>query len=154
MAVERITASLARAQRVLLVLAVVFTALGAASVAVGGLTLSAMDETTAAEADLRRSRAAFESTTPEEVAQTIRGRAPFRTMRVRAAKVVDELSAFVVRGISTRGERQRAYVMDTKMKRLVIKSVGDQLGSYEVVDINDEGVTLQRGNERVILSKG
>jgi hypothetical protein len=88
-----------------------------------------------------------------EVTSKTTGRAPFRTTRVVKPKVVDEVAAYVLVGVSVRGETPKAYVRDTKLKKMLIKKRGESLGSYEIEDITREGLTLIRGAERVLLPK-
>jgi hypothetical protein len=88
------------------------------------------------------------------VKSRILGKAVFRTMRVRKAQVVDELSHFILKGVSVRGEVAKAYVYDTKLKQLRVKSVGDAIGSWEISDIRQEGIEVRRGNEILVLPKG
>jgi hypothetical protein len=92
--------------------------------------------------------------TLSSVKARIRGKAVFRTMRVRKAQVVDELSHFILKGVSIRGDVAKAYVYDTKLKQLRVKSVGDAIGSYEISDIKEEGIEVRRGNEILVLPKG
>jgi hypothetical protein len=82
------------------------------------------------------------------------GKAVFRTYREKKARVIDELSNFILSGSSTRDGVMRAYVRDTKLNTVAIKKIGDTLGPYEVVDITNEGLTLRRGGETVFLPKG
>jgi hypothetical protein len=90
-----------------------------------------------------------------DVEKATTGKVLFRTSASSLKeKVVDELAHFELKGISTRGGRKLAHVRDNKLKKLVTKKVGDTLGAYEIVDITDEGVTVRRGAEDVILSKG
>lgn len=81
------------------------------------------------------------------------GKAIFRSGRITQVKVVDELSFYALTGLSLRGESRRAYVRDTKQKKLLVKKVGDTIGSYEVVEIDEQGVHLIRGGDRVLLAK-
>ncbi len=92
--------------------------------------------------------------TMDQVEHITRGKALFRTSRTRKAKVVDEFSHFRLSGISTRGGVPKAYVRDTKFKKNLIKRVGDMLGPYEIVGITDEGITVRRGAEEILLPKG
>ncbi len=92
--------------------------------------------------------------TLSSVKSRIRGKAVFRTMRVRKAHVVDELSHFILKGVSVRGAVAKAYVYDTKLKQLRVKSVGDAIGSYEISDIKEESIEVRRGNEILVLPKG
>jgi hypothetical protein len=91
------------------------------------------------------------SVSEAEAADAMRGKAPFRTARMVKPKVVDESGAYALVGVSLRAGQGRAYIRDTKMKKLYIKQVGETLGSYEIDAITQEGITLARGAERVLL---
>jgi len=93
--------------------------------------------------------------TPADIENTITGKVLFRTSATTLKeKIVDELAHYELKGISTRAGQKLAHVRDNKLKKLVTKKVGDSLGAYDVINISDEGVTLRRGAETVILSKG
>ena len=88
-----------------------------------------------------------------EVSKQTRGRAPFRTGRVKKVKEFDELGSFRLIGVSSRGEVEKAYVRDLKLKKVLIKQTGDQLGSYEVADIEKQHIVLRKGSEDFVLRK-
>jgi len=93
--------------------------------------------------------------TSADIEKTITGKVLFRTSATTLKeKIVDELAHYELKGISTRAGVKLAHVRDNKLKKLVTKKVGDSLGAYDIVDITDEGVTVKRGAEKVILSKG
>ena len=93
--------------------------------------------------------------TTADIEKTTTGKVLFRTSATKLKeKIVDELAHYELKGISTRAGQKLAHVRDNKLKRLVTKKVGDSLGAYEIVDITNEGVTVRRGAETVILSKG
>ncbi len=92
--------------------------------------------------------------TKSEVASITTGRAVFRTGRIRKSKVVDELNYYQLKGTSTRGGQTRAYVRDNKRKKMLIKRVGDMIGSWEIVEIEKQRMTVQRGAEVVVVPKG
>lgn len=90
-----------------------------------------------------------------DVEKETTGKVLFRTSATSLKeKIVDELAHFELKGISTRGGKKLAHVKDNKLKKLVTKRVGESLGAYEIVDITNEGVTVRRGTETVVLSKG
>ena len=88
-----------------------------------------------------------------EVTERTRGRAPFRTGRVKVVKEIDELGSFRLIGASSRGENRKAYVRDLKQEKVVIKQVGDPLGSYEIVGIEKQELLLRKGSEDFVLRK-
>lgn len=93
--------------------------------------------------------------TGADVERATTGKMLFRTSATALReKVVDELAHYELKGVSMRKGCKQAHVRDTKLKRLVTKKVGDALGPYEVIDITDEGITVKRGAETFILSKG
>ena len=93
--------------------------------------------------------------TSADIEKTITGKVLFRTSATTLKeKIVDELAHYELKGISTRAGVKLAHVRDNKLKKLVTKKVGDSLGAYDIIDISDEGVTVRRGAEKVILSKG
>lgn len=93
--------------------------------------------------------------TAQDVRKITTGKILFRTSAlILKEKVVDELAHYELKGISLRNGVYRAFVRDNKLKKFVTKTVGESLGAYEIVDISDEGVTVKRGAETVILSKG
>jgi len=93
--------------------------------------------------------------TAQDVQKITTGKVLFRTSAlVLREKVVDELAHYELKGISVRDGVYRAFVRDNKLKKFVTKTVGESLGAYEILDITVEGVTVKRGAETVILSKG
>jgi hypothetical protein len=89
-----------------------------------------------------------------EITQLTRGKAVFRTSRARKPRVVNELSYFQLKGISTRDGLVKAYMRNRKLKKMETKRIGDMVGPFEIIGISKEGVTLRRGNEEVLLPKG
>lgn len=93
--------------------------------------------------------------TAADVEKTTTGKVLFRTSAAMIApKTVDELANYELKGISVRRGVPQAHVRDNKLKKLVTKRVGDTLGAYEIIDITGEGITVKRGAETVVLSKG
>ena len=90
----------------------------------------------------------------DQVRAAVTGKAVFRTSRAVREKVVDELGRYELKGASISGTERKAYIRDTKMKRMLVKRPGDTLGPYEVVEVNEQGVTVRRGAETLVLSKG
>lgn len=89
-----------------------------------------------------------------EVAKITMGKAIFRTGRVRKTKVVDELNYYQLKGTSTRNGQTRAYIRDNKRKKMLVKHVGDMIGSWEIIEIERQKMTVQRGAEVAIVPKG
>lgn len=98
--------------------------------------------------------AASTSLSKTQVDQIVMGKAVFRTSSREREKVVDELGRYELKGTSVRGGRYNAYIRDVKQGKMLVKAIGDTLGLYEITEINDEGVTLRRGAEVLLLSKG
>ncbi len=88
-----------------------------------------------------------------QIANVTRGKAIFRTSRVRKRKSIDELAHYQLVGTSVRNEKTKAYVRDTRLKKMLIKRIGEELGSYELIEISKGAVTLKRGSEEVVLRK-
>lgn len=89
-----------------------------------------------------------------KIASATTGKAIFRTSRVTKPKVLDELGSFQLKGIRKGSGEPRAYFRDTKRKQTLTKRVGEMLGTYEIVSIDSEGVTVRHGAEEVLLPKG
>lgn len=88
------------------------------------------------------------------VAETIRGKAVFRTLRLMTRPVVDDSGRYRLTGTSERDGVLRAYVKDTKLKKIVTLYEGDVLGGrYEIVAIHKDSVELKRGGEVTALRK-
>lgn len=88
------------------------------------------------------------------VAQTIRGKAVFRSNRMPEMKVIDELGRYELKGISSRAGVLRAYVKDTKRKKMHTVHKGDLLGGiYSVEEIRRNQLILRRGSEYLTLQK-
>lgn len=142
-----------RAERWLLVANVLLTVLLGASLLTSGLQWSSAADSAPAQAGTGPRDGAKPSITASAVSDRIRGRAPFRTSRVEKVKEVDELGSFRVIGASIRNGTKKAYVRDLKLEKMLIKEVGGQLGSYEVVEIEREGIVLRKGSEDFVLRK-
>lgn len=92
--------------------------------------------------------------TLEQVTEATTGKAIFRSNTVRQVKTVDELGYYRLQGLSVGDGEARAYVRDTKLKKTLVKKVGDFLGPYEITGITSQGLVIKRGAEEVILPKG
>lgn len=97
---------------------------------------------------------AIESISLEVVNQSTVGKAIFRTTRVRAVQVVDELSHYQLKGVSSRGGASKAYLRDNKLKRMETRVVGEFIGPYEIISIESNGIRLRRGADEMFLPKG
>ncbi|MBN2311295.1 MAG: hypothetical protein JXR94_20125 [Candidatus Hydrogenedentes bacterium] len=82
------------------------------------------------------------------------GKAVFRTSRATRTQKIDELGSYRLMGILVRRGEPRAYFRDIKRKQTLTKRVGEMLGTYEVVDITNEGVLVRRGGQEVLIPKG
>ena len=140
-------------ERMLFMVNIVLTLLLGVTFFTGGIRLSYSEEPMEAAVSIRSQGDTQESVTSTEVADRTRGRAPFRTGRVVKAREVDELGAFRLVGASTRRSVKKAYVRDLKLEKMLIKEIGDQLGSYEVVEIERDGIVLRKGSEDFVLRK-
>lgn len=90
----------------------------------------------------------------DEVARQTLGKAPFRTLRNLAPKVVDDSGRYELAGISVRNGEKRAYIKDTKLDETYTLYVGDRLGTqYELVAIERDSVQLRHGSETIALRK-
>lgn len=90
----------------------------------------------------------------DSVRQSTRGRAVFRSSRVRPPKIIDDSGRFVMSGTAIRDGVASAYIKDTKTKKLHTLREGDNLGGvYVVKHIGDGMVELQRGNDIITLEK-
>lgn len=88
------------------------------------------------------------------VTSTTRGKSVFRTARVMQVKTVDALGRFELMGTSIRGEERKAYIRDTKMKKLHTVKPGEEFGGvFKVLEIERNAITVQRGNEMMKLEK-
>lgn len=153
MDIASLTLRAARAERLMLTSNVALTALLAVAAASVFAFPNMLSAQTPAGSEAQRAALNTQSISTAEISKRTVGKAPFRSLRVVAPKVVDELAAFTLTGISERDGQKRAYIRDTKQKRLLTKRVGDLLGSYEVTDIGRQGVSLTRGGQTVVLSR-
>lgn len=151
---ERLNAMIGRTNRVLVAAGVVLTIVS------GGVLVGSAAGFPGAAIGTEEMRTVsapsgtLEPISEAKVRKVSTGKAIFRTSRVEKTKVVDELSHYVLRGISSRNGIMKAYMGDTKLKKLHVKTVGESVGPYEIVNITAEGVTLRRGAEEVFLPKG
>lgn len=90
----------------------------------------------------------------DSVRQSIRGRAVFRSSRVRPPKIVDDSGRFIMTGTAIRDGVPSAYIKDTKTKKLHTLREGDYLGGvFKVIRIGEGTVELERGNDIITLEK-
>lgn len=90
----------------------------------------------------------------DSVTENTRGRAVFRSSRIRVPKIVDDSGRFILLGTSIRDNVWRAYVKDTKLKKTFILREGDNLGGiYEVVHVESGTAQIQRGSDILTLTK-
>lgn len=151
---ERIRLLVRRAGRWLVVVnGIVTVALGAA-VGLGVWDSNQAATASESEKDKDGGDTDAQSISVEEVSAATTGKAIFRTNATRKVKVVDEVSHYQLQGVSVRDGSPTAYVRDVKLKKTLIKKIGDTLGSYEIKEITNQGLTLKRGAEEAVLSKG
>jgi len=90
-----------------------------------------------------------------EVREQTRGKAVFRTTQAIDRKTVDELANYVLTGTSKARGKCKAFVRDLRAKKMHILKEGDSLGSaFKVIGIEKGEITLQRGDEEIVLKKG
>ena len=142
-----------RCERWLIVINVLLTVLLVATLAMGGLRLPGLGALPGEAAANAVPEAVPQGIDKSEVTDRTRGRAPFRTGRVKVVREIDELGSFRLIGASIRGEIKKAYVRDLKLEKLLIKQVGDQLGSYEIIGIEKQELLLRKGSEDFVLRK-
>lgn len=142
-----------RCERWLIAINVLLTVLLLATLAMGGLRLPGLGAVPGEAAANTAPEVMPQGIDKSEVSERTRGRAPFRTGRVKEVKEIDELGSFRLIGASSRGDSRKAYVRDLKQEKVVIKQVGDQLGSYEIIGIEKQELLLRKGSEDFVLRK-
>lgn len=128
-----------------------------AALVVGGAAYRAQQDVVPASGQhsLEQLQAISQSVALATVREQTRGKAVFRTTQAVDRKIVDELAHYVLTGTSKGRGAWKAFVRDTRAKKMHVLKVGDSLGSvFKVIGVAKGEITLQRGDEEITLKKG